>query len=117
MTLAPLTLKSRRFSNLCEDFGRCPTQIFAFRNYWPFLLDAKATRGKVAEINKLNERQSITMALGLVPIVVYTKAKMDEAEIRTGSSAMAILETHPMLLLFRCPKDPNHQQFGYKSRT
>lgn len=88
---------------LCEDFGRCPTQIYAFRNYWPFLVDAKATRGKVAEITKLNDRQTIAVALGPVPIVVYTKAKMDEAEFRTGSSVMAILETHPILLVFRGP--------------
>ena len=88
---------------LCEDFGRCPTQIYAFRNYWSFLVDAKATRGKIAEITKLNERQSISKAIGLVPIVVYTKAKMDEAEYRTGSSTMDILETHPIFLMFRGP--------------
>jgi hypothetical protein len=94
------TSDKREISQLCKDFGKCPMQIFAFRRYWPFLLDGNAKQGKVATFKRFSEKQPISDAFGLVPMVVFTKASRDEAEYRTGHENLSILAMHTMLLTF-----------------
>jgi hypothetical protein len=91
---------SREIEQLCQELGRCPVQILAFRNFWPFLLDAKATQGKVATFKRITATRPMSNALGLTPLTVLTKARRDEAEYRTGTPSIEILTIHPMLLVF-----------------
>ena len=92
--------QKKEILQLCEFFKRCPTQIVGIRNYWNFRQDDKGTPGKIAEIRNFTGTQPLTRAFGLVPVVVYTKAKTDDAEYRGRGSNLDILETHPLFLIF-----------------